>query len=122
MISEDADPSGVETAGLISDLAVYFPTDSQWQQLRLYDTAQTLTLDRVYIPTAFGRIVAAHPTALRPGITAVTVTGVRHRTGSWYGTPTSLSEPVSFTLIMACSPTFPSCHILRLSRLNTPLK
>ena len=32
------------------------------------------------------------------------------------------SDPASFTVFVACQPTFPRCHILRLSGLNTALK
>jgi hypothetical protein len=122
VISEDADPSGIETSSLVNDLAAYFPTDSQWQQLRGYNTAETVTIERAYIPAAWGQAVVSDPSAVRPGTTAVTIDAVRHRTGSWYGTPTATSDPVSFTVFVACQPTFARCHILRLSGPNTPLK
>ena len=122
VVSEDADPTGSETSGLVNDLAAYFPTDAQWQQLRRYKTAETVTIQRVYVPAAWGQAVASDPSAVRPGTTAVTIDAVRHRTGSWYGTPATTSDPASFTVFVACQPTFPRCHILRLSSLNTPLK
>jgi hypothetical protein len=34
VVSEDADPSGIETSGLVNDLAVYFPTDAPVQNRR----------------------------------------------------------------------------------------
>lgn len=122
VISEDADPSGIETSGLVNDLAVYFPTDAQWQQLRPYKTAETLTIQRAYIPPTWAQAVASDPKTVRPGTTAVTIDAVRYRTGSWYGTPATTSDPASFTVFVACQPTFPRCQILRLSGLNTPLK
>lgn len=122
VISEDADPSSVETSALVNDLAAYFPTDAQWQQLRQYNTVETVTVVRAYIPAAWGQAVASDPSAVRPGTTAVTIDAVRHRSGSWYGQPAATSDPVSFTVFLACQPTFPRCHILRLSGPNTPLE
>ena len=122
VVSEDADPAGIETSGLVNDLAVYFPTDAQWQQLRQYKTAETLTIQRAYIPPTWAQAVALDPKTIRPGTTAVTIDAVRHRTGNWYGTPATTSDPASFTVFVACQPTFPRCHILRLSGLNTALK
>jgi len=122
VISEDADPSGAETSGLVNDLAAYFPTDAQWQQLRRYNTAETLTIKRAYIPPSWAQAAASDPSAVQPGTTAVTIDALRHRTGSWYGTPAATSDPVSFTVFVACQPTFPRCRILRLSGPNTPLK
>ncbi|CEP26440.1 Protein of unknown function [Propionibacterium freudenreichii subsp. freudenreichii] len=31
------------------------------------------------------------------------------------------AEPVSFTVFETCQPTFPTCRLLRLSQLGTPL-
>ena len=122
VISEDADPAGIETSGLVNDLAAYYPTDAQWQQLRTYKTVETVTIQRIYIPKAWGQAVASNPSTTRPGTTAVTIDAVRYRTGSWFGTPATSSDPASFTIFMTCQPTFPLCHILRLSGLNTALK
>ena len=122
VVSEDADPAGIETTGLVNDLAAYFPTDTQWKQLRQYKTAETLTIQRAYIPPAWAQAVASDPKSVRPGTTAVTIDAVRYRTGNWFGTPATTSDPASFTVFVACQPTFPRCHILRLSGLNTPLK
>lgn len=122
LISEDADPAGIETSGLVNDLAAYYPTAAQWQQLRQYKTAETLTITRSYIPDAWTEAAAVNSSTIRPGTTAVTIDAVRHRTGSWYGTPTTTADAVSFTVFVACQQTFTRCHILRLSGLNTPLK
>ena len=122
VISADADPAGIETSGLVNDLAAYYPTDAQWQQLRTYKTVETVTIQRIYIPKAWGQAVASNPSTARSGTTAVTLDTVRYRTGSWFGTPATSSDPASFTIFMTCRPTFPLCHILRLSGLNTALK
>lgn len=122
VISEDADPTRAETSGLVNDLTTYFPTDAQWQQLRGYDTAETVTIQRADIPATWAPAAASDPSAAPPGTTAVTIVAVRHRTGSWYGQPTATADPVSFTVFVACQPLFPRCHILRLSGVNTPLK
>jgi hypothetical protein len=121
ILSEDADPAGIETSGLVSDLAAYYPTAAQWRQLRQYRTAETITITRSYVPTAWVQAAGSSST-IRPGTAAVTIDAVRHRTGSWYGTPATTADAVSFTVFVACQPTFPRCHVLRLSGLNTPLK
>ncbi|MFM9920913.1 hypothetical protein [Lacisediminihabitans sp. H27-G8] len=122
VVTEDAAPTGVETSALVNDLAAYFPTDTQWQQLRDYKTAETVTIQHADIPAAWGQAVASDPTAVRPGTVAVNIAAVRHRTGAWYGTPAVTSDPVTFTVFVTCQPTFDRCHILRLSGLNAPLK
>jgi hypothetical protein len=122
VVTEDADPTGIETSALVDDLAAYFPTDTQWQQLRDYQTAETVTIQHADIPAAWAQAVASDPTAVRPGTFAVTIAAVRHRTGTWYGTPADTSDPVTFTVFETCQPTFPRCRILRLSGLNTPVK
>jgi hypothetical protein len=122
VVTEDADPTGIETSALVDDLAAYFPTDTQWQQLRDYQSAETVTVRHADIPAAWARAMASDPTVVRPGTFAVTIAAVRDRTGAWYGTPAATSDPVTFTMFVTCQPTFARCHILRLSGLNTPLK
>jgi hypothetical protein len=122
VVTEDADPTGIETSSLVNDLAAYFPTDTQWQQLRVYQTAETVTIEHAAIPAAWAQAVASDPAVVRPRTFAVTIAAVRHRTGAWYGTTVATSDPVTFTLFVTCEPTFPRCLILRLSGPNTPLK
>lgn len=117
----DGDPSGDEIAGLIGDVASYEPTTAQWTQLATMKVAQHLTITGAVVPTLWPQALAEAHGQLRPGTTAITITGVRHRTGVWYGQPTSTSEPVSFTIFEACSPSWPACYTLRLSQLNDPL-
>ncbi|MBN9611307.1 MAG: hypothetical protein BGO26_10790 [Actinobacteria bacterium 69-20] len=118
----DADPSGEETSGLIGDVASYEPTTEQWTQLATMDVAQHLTISSAAVPSTWPEALAQAHGQLRPGTTAVTITGTRHRTGIWYGDKAATSEPVSFTVFEACTPAWPRCHTLRLSELNNPLK
>lgn len=117
----DADPSGEEIPGLIGDVASYEPTDSQWSELATMKVVQHLTITSAKVPSLWPEALAQAHGQLRPGTTAITITGVRHRTGVWYGQPASTTDPVSFTIFEACSPSWPDCHTLRLSQLNDPL-
>jgi hypothetical protein len=117
----DADPSGEEIAGLIGDVASYEPTTDQWTQLATMQVAQHLTITSAVVPSLWPQALAQAHGQLRPGTTAITITGVRHRTGVWYGQPASTTDPVSFTIFEACTPAFSRCHTLRLSQLNDPL-
>ncbi len=116
-----ADPSGDELPGLIGDVASYEPTTEQWRQLATMQVVQHLTITSAVVPSLWPEALAEAHGQLRPGTTAITITGVRHRSGVWYGQPASTSEPVSFTVFEACSPSWPDCHTLRLSKLNDPL-
>lgn len=117
----DADPSGEELPGLVEDLAGYEPTSEQWTQLATMQVAQQLRITSAVVPSLWGEALAQAHGQLRPGTTAITITGVRHRTGVWYG-PAATSNPVSFTIFEACSPAFSRCHTLRLSQLDDPLQ
>jgi hypothetical protein len=118
----NADPSGLETSGLVDDLAAFLPTDEVWQELRRYQTRQSLTIDSARVPDDWPRVRAEAGHQLRPGTTAVTVTGTRHRAGVWEGQKQTANTNVSFTIFMICKPTYPACHILRLSQPGNPLK
>ena len=117
----DADPSGEETAGLITDTSDYEPTTDQWLDLGAMNVTQQLEITSATIPSDWPEVVANAHGQLRPGTTAVTIVGVRHRTGTWQGAPASTADPVSFSVFVACHPTWPRCHLLRLSQLNNPL-
>jgi hypothetical protein len=117
----DADPSGEEIARLISDVASYEPTTDQWTQLATMKVVQHLTITSAVAPSLWPQALAEARGQLRAGTTAITITGVRHRTGVWYGQAASTTDPVSFTIFEACSPSWPDCHTLRLSQLNDPL-
>jgi hypothetical protein len=118
----DADPSGEETPGLITDIASYFPGLDQWLDLATMHVTQTLTIDSAEVPVSWGTIAAQAHGELRPGTTAVTITGTRKRAGLWNGQPSTTTAPVEFTVFVACRPTFDRCHLLRLSELGNPLR
>jgi hypothetical protein len=118
----DADPSGEETPGLISDVATYLPTVEQWLDLGAMEVVQTIEIDEAYVPESWSAAVEQAHGHLRPGTTAVTVTGTRHRSGVWNGEVAESSYPVSFTVFVACPPGFGRCHVLRLSQLDNPLR
>jgi hypothetical protein len=118
----DADPSGEETPGLIVDVATYLPTIDQWLDLGAMEVRQAIEIDDAYVPESWASAVRQAHGHLRPGTTAVTVTGTRHRTGVWNGETAESSYPVSFTVFVACEPSFDRCHVLRLSQLDNPLR
>jgi hypothetical protein len=121
-IIADADPSGEETPGLITDAATYFPTLDQWLDLATMNVTQKLRIAKAEIPADWARIVGQAHGELRPGTTAVTIIGRRIRTGTWHGQRSTSSTPVAFTVFVACAPTFDRCHLLRLSELDNPLR
>lgn len=118
----DADPSGEETPGLLTDVATYVPTVEQWLDLGAMEVAQTIKIDEAYVPDSWAGAVEQAHGHLRPGTTAVTLEGTRHRTGVWNGEVAESSHPVSFTIFVACRPSFDRCHVLRLSELDDPLR
>lgn len=118
----DTDPSGEETPGLLNDIAAYLPTVEQWLDLGAMGVAQTIEIDDAYVPDSWAAAVEQAHGHLRPGTTAVTITGTRHRSGVWNGEVVESSYPVSFTVFVACQPSFEHCHVLRLSELDNPLR
>jgi hypothetical protein len=118
----DADPSGEETPGLLDDVTTYLPTTDQWLDLGAMDVVQTIDIASASIPASWPAALAQAHGQLRPGTTAVTITGTRRRSGVWNGQLATSSYPVSFTVFVACPPAFDRCHVLRLSQLDNPLK
>lgn len=117
------DPSGAEQAGLASDIATYLPNRDAWIELRHYATAQHLTIDRVFVPNAWDAAVEqAQPGQLAEGTIAYTIEGTRHRTGIWNDETVASEHPVAFTVFLVCGPTYDTCHLLRLSQLDNPLR
>lgn len=117
----DADPSGEEVAGLVGDVASYEPTTTEWTELATMKVVQRLTIASAVVPSLWPEALAQAHGQLRPGTTAITITGTLDRSGVWYDQPASTTDPLSFTLFEACSPSWPRCHTLRLSQLNDPL-
>ncbi|MDS2171833.1 hypothetical protein Q7C18_03910 [Nesterenkonia sp. CL21] len=121
-----ADPSGVEQAGLASDIASYLPNRATWIELRQYSTTQHLEITDVYVPGAWADAEAqAQPGQLPEGTTAYTIEGVRHRAGIWNDEPTTSEHDVAFTIFLTCPPDDAdeqACYLLRLSVLDQPLR
>lgn len=116
------DPTGEESAALVADIANYLPTPSAWATLRAFGTRQSLEVTSARVPNLWSQALAeAGPDGLLPGTTAYTITGVRHRAGIWEGAPVASAHEVSFTVFMVCAPSYPTCHLLRLSLPDTPL-
>lgn len=122
VLIEDADPSGMETPGLISDLDNYFPSAATWRDLAEYRTAQKLEIDRVFVPDQWADAVEASGDQITDGTFAYTIEGTRHRSGVWYDDPVVSEHPVTFTVFLSCKPVFDRCHLLRLSELDNPLR
>lgn len=118
----DADPSGEETPGLIDDVATYLPTAEQWLDLGAMEVVQTIEIHDAYVPDSWAAAVDQAHGQLRSGTAAVTITGIRQRSGVWNGEVAESSYPVSFTVFVACQPSFERCHVLRLSELDNPLR
>lgn len=118
----DADPSGLETPGLIADLDGYFPSATTWRDLAEYRTTQHIEIDTVVVPEQWAEAVAVSGGQIADGTHAYTVDGTRHREGIWYDKPVTSAHPVAFTVFVTCQPAFDRCHLLRLSVLDTPLR
>ena len=117
-----ADPTGESSPGLVADLAAYLPAATAWSQLRRYATRQWLSIITAEVPSLWSQAqVEAGPDGFLPGTTAFTITAVRHRSGVWDGEPVSSEHDVAFTVFIVCAPSYPECHLLRLSRLDEPL-
>ncbi len=120
----------VEADAFVGDVRSYLPTTQAWGQLRQYATRQWLTIDTAVIPDAWETAVEqAAPGQIPDGATAYTITGTRHRDGTWGTTPVEASRPVSFTVFLVCTPPIPGrsassglCEVLRLSELDNPLR
>jgi hypothetical protein len=118
-----ADPTGNETAGLASDIRNYLPDAAVWAKLRDYQTSQRLDIATVTVPEAWEKAAAeAQPGSILPGTVAYTITGTRHRQGVWQDQPTTSDHEVTFTVFVTCAPSFPECHLMRLSQLDNPLR
>lgn len=117
-----ADPTGESSAGLVADIANYLPTDQIWIELRKYETRQWIEVASVEVPDLWATAEAQAGAELLPGTTAFTIRGTRHREGVWEGEDVASQHDVAFTVFIVCAPTYPECHLLRLSRLDDPLE
>lgn len=116
-----ADPTGESTPGLVSDLDNYLPTQDSWVELTKYETRQWLSIEAVATPSKWAEAQAQAGDELLPGTTALTIHGARHRSGVWEGEPVTSEHDVAFTIFIVCGPSYPECHLLRLSILDKPL-
>jgi hypothetical protein len=116
-----ADPTGQESPGLMADIAGYLPTAEAWAFLKTYYTRQWLEISSVEVPDLWEQALTEAGQSLAPGTTAYTIRGSRHRGGIWEGEPVTSEYEVAFTVFIVCEPSYPTCHLLRLSRLDKPL-
>lgn len=117
------DPSGAEQAGLAADIASYLPNREAWVELRQYATTQHLEITDAFVPGAWATAQEqAQPGQLVEGTTAITIEGVRHRAGVWNDEPVDSAHEVAFTVFVVCEPAYDTCHLLRLSELDNPLR
>ena len=123
VLMEVADPTGTEQAGLASDIAAYLPTREAWVELRQYATTQHLEITDAFVPGAWATAQEqAQPGQLVEGTTAITIEGVRHRAGVLNDEPVDSAHEVAFTVFVVCEPAYDTCHLLRLSELDNPLR
>lgn len=117
------DPTGSESSGLLADVTAYLPTEKAWTYLTQFYTRQWIEIESISIPDLWPQAVSeAGPGGFAPGTTAYTIEGVRHRAGVWEGDDVTSTHEVAFTVFMVCGPTYPTCHLLRLSRVDEPLE
>lgn len=117
-----ADPTGEETPGLLEDLRRHVPSTEEWQRLSEYKTRQSIKVSGSRIPDQWQEAVAAAPADVEPGTVAVTVTGLRQRTGTWDDVPISFTAPVEITVFALCPPEGAPCRLLRLSEPSKALR
>ncbi len=116
-----ADPTGESTPSLVSDLDNYLPPPDAWVELAQYETRQWLSIDSVATPNMWAEAETQAGDELLPGTTAFTIHGTRHRSGIWEGERVASAHEVAFTVFIVCGPSYPECHLLRLSMLDKPL-
>ena len=122
VLDQASDPGNEETDGLAQDLTGYLPNRAAWVELQRYETRQHLTIDSIGVPGAWADVERqAREGTLLPGTLAYTVEGVRHRAGVWDGEEVTTEHPVSFSMFIACEPSYDQCRLLRLTMLDKPL-
>ncbi|WP_454852201.1 hypothetical protein [Promicromonospora soli] len=108
-----ADPTGVETPGLVTDLETYLPDDVWWDRLRQYRAAQWFDIETAAVPKEWTDAKTRGATdGLPSGTTAVTVAGTVHRAGYVAGELETASADLVLTVFVAC--TDDDCAVLRL--------
>ncbi|MFC8797102.1 hypothetical protein ACFT2C_05180 [Promicromonospora sp. NPDC057138] len=108
-----ADPTGVETPGLVTDVEAYVPDDAWWDRLHQYRTAQWFDIETAAVPEEWTDAQTRGATdGLPPGTTAVTVAGTLHRAGYVAGELETASTDLVLTVFVACTEN--DCAVLRL--------
>ncbi|TFC74566.1 hypothetical protein E3O45_10250 [Cryobacterium sp. TMS1-20-1] len=111
-----------EAPAVASDVRDYLPAAQIWQQLTTYGTRQWLEIESVTVPEAWSTALQqAAPGQIPQGATARTVTGTRHREGTYNTQAQQTERPVTFTVFVVC-PAHETCTLLRLSQLDHPLE
>lgn len=127
--------ASVEADAAAGDVRAYLPTPAAWAQLRTHQTRQWLTIDTIDIPVMWETAVTqAAPGQLPDGAVAYTITGTRHRDGTWNTEPVTTEHPIAFTVFLTCDiersdapqpsddGAAETCQLLRLSQLDNPLR
>lgn len=126
--------TSIEADAAATDVRAYLSPPAAWAQLRTHQTRQWLTIDTISIPEEWETAVAqAAPGQIPDGAVAYTITGTRHRDGTWNTEPVTTAHPVAFTVFLTCTvereAVPPSddgiaetCQLLRLSQLDNPLR
>lgn len=111
-----------EAPAVASDVRDYLPAAQMWQQLSTYGTRQWIEIESVAVPEAWATALEqAAPGQIPQGATALTVTGTRHRTGTWKTQALNTERQVAFTVFVVC-PAKETCTLLRLSQPDQPLE
>ena len=111
-----------EAPAVAADVRSYIPSEEMWNRLSTYGTRQRLEISAIAIPETWPAALAqATPGQIPDSAAAYTVTGTRHRIGSWGAEPVYSEQPVAFTVFVVCPPA-DKCTLLRLSQLGNPLK
>jgi len=117
------DPTGRETPGLVSDITQYLSDQAVWKTLGQHQTSQRIDIHSIAVPSSWSETSASAPSGqLLPGTVAYTITGTRHRSGTVDGQPSTTSRPVALTMFVTCQPSFPQCHLMRLSMPDHPMR
>lgn len=122
--------AGEEADALAGDVRAYLPGAEAWAQLRQHQTRQWLSIQEMFVPEAWETAtLQADPGQIPEGAVAYTMSGTRHRDGTWGTEPVQASRPIAFTVFIVCTPvvtnrgiTGTHCELLRLSQLDNPLR
>lgn len=111
-----------EAPAVASDVRDYLPAAQLWQQLTTYGTRQWLKIESVAVPEGWSTALQqAAPGQIPQGATALTVTGTRHREGTFNMQALHTERQVAFTVFVVC-PAQETCKLLRLSQPDQPLE